>query len=329
MTFNEKNFIHEYLHPNLSNFDELALRLYHHQLDHNVILHNYVHLTQSSKRPQTLAEVTFLPIQFFKTHAVKTGSFNDEAVFTSSSTTGITPSKHHVASMALYQQTYLKAFSQAYGNPEQYVFLCLLPNYLERTGSSLVSMAQGLIEASAQQEEGFYLYNFNELQNCLNKPLPSSKQFFLLGVTFALLDFASTYPQPLQQTIVMETGGMKGRGPEKTREEIHTYLKQQLQIQQIHSEYGMTELLSQAYSKGEGRYVCPPWMKVVITDINDPFTKLKIGKAGLINVIDLANIHSCAFIQTQDIGRLHPDGTFEVLGRVDFSESRGCNLMYV
>lgn len=306
----------------------MALSLYHYQQHNNVILHDYVNLIQSDRRTKTLLDLVFLPIQFFKTHEVKTGNFKEDTQFTSSTTTGNIPSIHYVANLSLYHQTYLTAFIQAYGNPENYVFLCLLPNYLERIGSSLVTMAEGLIKASGQQEEGFYLYDFDKLNHRLNQPLPEGKRFFLLGVTFALLDFAQQFPQHLKQTIVMETGGMKGRGPEKTREEVHVYLKQQLKVEQIHSEYGMTELLSQAYSKNDGRYNCPPWMKVVITDISDPFSVMQTGKVGIINIIDLANIDSCAFLQTQDIGRLHVDGTFEVLGRADFSESRGCNLMY-
>jgi hypothetical protein len=190
-------------------------------------------------------------------------------------------------------------------------------------------MAQGLIEASKQPESGFYLYDFEKLAQTIQQLLKEKKRIFLLGVTFALLDFAEQFAVDLKNTIVMETGGMKGRREEKTRFEVHDYLKEKFQVQQIHSEYGMTELLSQAYAKCDGLFTCAPWMKVVITDLNDPFTIMPTGKAGIINVIDLANIDSCAFIQTQDLGRLLTDGTFEVLGRVDNSEVRGCNLMYV
>ncbi len=328
MLFNEKSFIHQYLQSNLSNFDELVLALYHYQQNNNIILQDYIKYTNANAIPKLLEELFFLPVQFFKTHEVKTGNYTEEAVFTSSTTSSNVPSKHYVKNVFLYHQTYLKAFEHFYGKPDNYVFLCLLPSYLERTGSSLVMMAEGLIKASGQKEQGFYLYNFDELNNRLNQPLQAGKQFFLLGVTFALLDFATQFPQALQQTIVMETGGMKGRRQEQTREEVHAYLKQQFQLEHIHSEYGMTELLSQAYALANGRYQCPPWMKVVVTDLNDPFTLMPTGRAGILNIIDLANIHSCAFLQTQDIGRINKDGTFEILGRVDFSESRGCNLMY-
>lgn len=328
MLFNDKNFIHQYLQSNLSNFDELALDLYRYQQKNNIILQDYVKYTNAKKAPKLLEELVFLPVHFFKTHEVKTGNYAEEVVFTSSTTSGNVPSKHYVENVTIYHQTYLKAFEYFYGKPDKYVFLCLLPSYLERAGSSLIVMAEGLIKASGQEEQGFYLYNFDELNKRLNQPLQAGKQFFLLGVTFALLDFAAQFPQVLQQTIVMETGGMKGRRQEQTREEVHAYLKQQFQLERVHSEYGMTELLSQAYALDNGRYQCPPWMKVVVTDLNDPFALMPSGRAGILNIIDLANIHSCAFLQTQDIGRINKDGTFEILGRVDFSESRGCNLMY-
>jgi hypothetical protein len=270
-----------------------------------------------------------LPVNFFKQHQVITHNYTPQTIYTSSTTTGGIPSKHYVADVAIYQKSYLTAFQQFYGSPKQYVFLCLLPNYLERKGSSLIDMAQGLIDASEQPESGFYLYDFDKLAQSIQQVLTQQKQVFLLGVTYALLDFAEQFPMDLKNTIVMETGGMKGRKEEQTRFELHEFLKHKFQVEHIHSEYGMTELLSQAYSKGDGKFACPPWMKIVITDLNDPFTLMPTSRAGIINVIDLANLDSCAFIQTQDLGRLLDDGSFEVLGRMDNSEVRGCNLMYV
>jgi hypothetical protein len=329
MPFNQENFIKQNLRSKITNFDDLALDLYRHQYQSNVVLQKYVNCVGGKGNPNALNELIFLPVSFFKTHLVKTGSFTEEVVFTSSTTSGVEPSKHYVAKEELYHQTYLEAFKINYGNPEQYVFLCLLPNYLERHGSSLVVMANGLINISLYKESDFYLYNFKELNVALQNAMIANKKVILLGVTFALLDFAERFPQPLTNVIVMETGGMKGRRQEQTRMEVHNYLKQQFQLKAIHSEYGMTELLSQAYSKGDGLFKCPDWMKVIITDLNDPFEILPPGSAGMINLIDLANVYSCAFIQTQDIGRVYADGTFEVLGRADFSEVRGCNLLYV
>jgi hypothetical protein len=329
MLFNKVDFIQQSIDSKLIHFDELALQLYLYQLKHNIVLHQYVALTNDKTDVKSVGDFRFLPVNFFKQHQVTSGSFQPQTIFTSSTTTGGIPSKHFVADMSIYHKSYLTAFNQFYGSPTQYVFLCLLPNYLERQGSSLIDMAQGLIDASKQPESGFYLYDFEKLAQTIQHVLKQHKQLFLLGVTFALLDFAEQFPMDLKNTIVMETGGMKGRKEEQTRFEIHEFLKNKFKVQHIHSEYGMTELLSQAYSKGDGKFVCPPWMKIVITDLNDPFTLMPTEKAGIINVIDLANVDSCAFIQTQDLGRLLADGTFEVLGRMDNSEVRGCNLMYV
>ena len=329
MLFNKVDFIQRSIDSKLIHFDELALQLYSYQLKHNHLLHQYAALTNDKTIIKSVNDCRFLPISFFKQYEVKSGNFQPQTIYTSSTTSGGTPSKHFVADIEIYNKSYLTAFQQFYGPTNQYVFLCLLPNYLERKGSSLIDMAQGLIEASKQPESGFYLYNFEKLAQTIQQLLKEKKRIFLLGVTFALLDFAEQFALDLKDTIVMETGGMKGRRAEKTRFEVHDYLKEKFQVQQIHSEYGMTELLSQAYAKCDGLFTCAPWMKVVITDLNDPFTIMPTGKAGIINVIDLANIDSCAFIQTQDLGRLLTDGTFEVLGRIDNSEVRGCNLMYV
>lgn len=275
------------------------------------------------------AQIPFLPVSFFKQFDIKTGNFQPQAVFTSSTTTGSVPSRHYVKDMGLYEKSYMETFRLFYGDPQQYVFLALLPSYLERSGSSLVVMADGLIKASDHPLSGFYLYDFERLFDTLVRAKSSGRKIFLLGVTFALLDFADEYPMDLGDAIVMETGGMKGKRKEMIRSELHAYLQKQLNVPMIHSEYGMTELLSQAYLKEDGYFYCPPWMKIVITDANDPLTILPEGKAGLINVIDLANISSCAFIQTADLGRIVPGKGFEVLGRLDHSEVRGCNLMYL
>lgn len=329
MTFNEDTFIQQCLQPKLIHFDELALALYKHQLANNKLLQKYAATINASLNPTHFSDIVFLPVSFFKTHQVTTGNFTPQAIYTSSTTTGQTPAKHHVAKNSIYAQSYQTAFSLYYGNPANYVFLCLLPNYLERTGSSLISMMEGLITLSKQTQQGFYLNNFDALNAALKQELSNGKKVFLFGVTYALLDFAEQHPQDLSNCIIMETGGMKGRKQEQTRIEVHQYLKQQFNAKQIHSEYGMTELLSQAYATNDGLYICPPWMRIFITDVNDPFALLPEGKSGIINVIDLANISSCGFIQTQDIGKLNHDGSFEVLGRADYSEARGCSLMYV
>jgi hypothetical protein len=329
MLFNKVDFIQQSIDSKLIHFDELALQLYSYQLKHNPLLHQFVKLTNDKTTVKSLNDCRFLPVSFFKKHEVKTGNFQPQSIYTSSTTSGGVPSKHYVADHAIYQLSYLTGFQKFYGSPKQYVFLCLLPNYLERTGSSLIDMAQGLIDASEHPKSGFYLYDFKKLAQTIQQLLKENKQIFLLGVTFALLDFAEQFKLDLKNTIVMETGGMKGRREEQTRIEIHDFLKENFKVKEIHSEYGMTELLSQAYAKCDGIFNCAPWMKIVITDLNDPFTLMPTGKAGIINVIDLANVDSCAFIQTQDIGRLLDDGTFEVLGRMDNSEVRGCNLMYV
>lgn len=321
--FDKDKFLQCAIHSKLTQFDELATVLYRHQSIKNPVLLKFIQSTWGTETDRR-----FLPVGFFKTHKVLTGDYKPELVFTSSTTSGGIPSRHYVADKAIYEKSYREAFRLFYGEPADYVFLCLLPSYLERSGSSLIDMAQGLIAQSGHPESGFYLYDFAKLNETIKRVQQSGKRVFLLGVTFALLDFAEKFDGSLANDIVMETGGMKGRKKEQTREEIHQVLKTKFSIARVHSEYGMTELLSQAYSRGDGRFACPPWMKIVITDLQDPFCMMPVGKAGLINVIDLANVDSCAFIQTSDIGRLHPDGTFEVLGRMDHSEVRGCNLMY-
>ncbi|MCU0442100.1 MAG: acyl transferase [Bacteroidia bacterium] len=311
-------------------FDQMALTLFRYQYQNNNVYRQYCNYLQvTDSLVSRVQDIPFLPIHFFKTHQVQTGKFTPEAVFLSSSTGNQGQSKHAVKNLALYEQSFIKAFTQAYGSPSNYVFLCLLPAYLERQGSSLVYMAQHLIAQSHNPASGFYLHNLAELHHTLQQLEQQNQQVMLLGVTFALLDFAEQFPMPLKHTLVMETGGMKGVRKEMIREEVHATLIQQLGVPAVHSEYGMTELLSQAYAKKDGLYQAPRWMHVYITDAHDLGTQLPVGKTGVVNIIDLANIHSCAFIQTQDIGKKHPDGSFEILGRLDQSDLRGCSLLYL
>lgn len=284
---------------------------------------------------QTIEEIPFLPISFFKTHRVQTllpGTQETQKVFESSGTTGEQSSKHYVNDISLYEESFLTAFEMFYGAPSQYLILGLLPGYLERQNSSLVYMVQGLMDKSGHEKAGFFLYNHAQLFDLLQQANAVGQKVLLIGVTFSLLDFAEKYTMNMRHTIVMETGGMKGRKAELTRDEVHAFLQERLGVETIHTEYSMTELLSQAYSSAGGKLVCPPWMKVVMREQNDPFAltarpRTKVG--GLINVIDLANIYSCAFIATDDVGRLYYDGSFEVLGRSDQSDLRGCSLLVV
>lgn len=276
----------------------------------------------------SVAAVPFLPISFFKTLAVTSTLFEPEIIFESSGTTQTVNSKHLVKEKDIYQQSFVKAFEMFYGKIEDWCVLGLLPAYLERKGSSLVLMVDEMIKMSNQPDSGFYLYDFDKLAETLKKLEAAGQKTLLIGVTFALLDFAEAHPMHLQHTVIMETGGMKGRKREMTRQEVHGFLQEKLGVEKIHSEYGMTELLSQAYSKGDGRFVCPPWMKVVVRDEEDPLHVSLSGK-GILNVIDLANIYSCSFIATDDVGIVYEDGSFEVLGRLDNSDIRGCSLLVV
>jgi Acyl-protein synthetase, LuxE len=271
--------------------------------------------------------LTFLPIQYFKSHAVKSGIFEAEQIFTSSGTTGEQTSRHFVEKIAQYSESFIQGFNHFYGQHENYCFLCLLPSYLERKGSSLIYMADYFIKKSIYKQSNFFLDDFQALKTILLENEKAGIPTILIGVTYALLDFAAFTNMKLKHTIVMETGGMKGKRKEMMREEVHDILCKAFDVKVIHSEYGMTELLSQAYSKGNGIFQCPPWMQIKIRDTNDPFSFLPFGKTGGINIIDLANQSSCAFIETQDLGKLYPDGSFEVLGRFDHSDVRGCNLL--
>lgn len=269
-------------------------------------------------------EIPFLPIEFFKSRRVYSAGTEPEIVFTSSGTTGSVPSCHHLASLAVYEESYMRGFRHFYGDPADYEFFALLPSYLEREGSSLIVMAEGLIRAGGG---GFFLNDYGELVRRMGESARKGKKILLLGVSYALWELAEEYAFDFPGLIVMETGGMKGRREEITRAELHAILKKSFSVDKIHSEYGMTELLSQGYSFGDGVFFAPPWMKVVMRDIHDPFALQHPGVAGGVNIIDLANIYSCSFIETQDLGEVYPDGSFEIKGRIDNSEIRGCNLM--
>lgn len=311
-----------------ADFDGLALVQFRYQHEHNTIYRQFCDaLHVDARQINDITQIPFLPISFYKSHRVQTGDWDTaELLFESSGTTGEITSKHFVKDASIYEESLMHGFTQRYGSPRQYVILALLPSYLERQNASLVYMAQQLMKASAHADNGFYINEWALLAAKLQKLVADGEKVILLGVTFALLDFAEYSPMPLEQTIVMETGGMKGRREEWTRAQVHGYLQQQWQLPAIHSEYGMTELLSQAYAKQGGTYTPTNTMKVLIRDINDPLEVVRAG-SGCINIIDLANIHSCCFIATEDIGTVNEDGTFEVLGRMDHSALRGCSLM--
>ena len=275
----------------------------------------------------SLAKIPFLPISFFKSHTVLSSPDPVEVTFTSSGTTGMITSSHYVTDVSWYRESLRQAFHLFYGNITNYCVLALLPSYLEREGSSLIYMAQDMITESRHPDSGFYLYNHADLYIQLKRQQEKKQPTILIGVTFALLDFAEQYDINFPELMVMETGGMKGRRKEMIRPELHNVLCKGFGVDAIHSEYGMTELLSQAYSKGEGIFNCPPWMRILTRDTNDPLSLTGANRTGGINIIDLANINSCCFIATQDLGRTAPNGSFEILGRFDHSDIRGCNLL--
>lgn len=315
---------------NVRDFNRLALELFHFQSMENQVYASY--LDALKVKPENINDVSkipFLPISFFKTHQIKSGSFSANQVFTSSGTTGQPTSIHFVDDVSLYESSCKIGFEATYGLVSEYCVLALLPSYLERTGSSLIYMAERMIEQSKDMESGFYLDNLEELHTVLLKKINSKKKTLLLGVSFALLDFAERFQLPANEVIVMETGGMKGRRKEMIRSELHQVLSPKFGVNTIHSEYGMTELMSQAYSCGGGKFTTPNWMKVFIRETDDPFSYAKPGKTGGINIIDLANIDSCAFVETQDLGRKYEDASFEVMGRFDNADIRGCNLMVI
>ncbi|WP_036157031.1 LuxE/PaaK family acyltransferase [Maribacter forsetii] len=305
-----------------------ALRIFKFQYDNNVVYHNFcTYLNVNPNTVNTLEQIPFLPIEFFKSKNVLSTNNTPEITFTSSGTTGSETSKHFVTDLSLYEQSYLKAFNHFYGDIKDYCVLALLPSYLERTGSSLIYMADDLIKKSNHPKSGFFLNEYEQLHQLLLELQKTNTKILIIGVSFALLEFSEQYQMSLQNTIIMETGGMKGRRKEIVRQELHELLSTGFGVSKIHSEYGMTELLSQAYSKGDGVFNYPAWMKILVRDTEDPLTYLKNGKSGGINVIDLANINSCSFIATQDLGKINQNGTFEIIGRFDNSDIRGCNLM--
>ena len=324
-----KEAIRFFLDTNLTNFNEKALALFHYQADNNPVYRRYLELLGvDALSVQSLDAVPFLPIDFFKAHEVLSTSEPPQNIFLSSSTSGRGQSRHFVPHPELYERCFTETFRLFYGKPEEYCFLALLPGYLEREGSSLVYMVRQLISMSKDTDSGFYLNDHERLQETLIKKEIEAVPVLLLGVSHALLDFAEKHAiTPNPHLIVMETGGMKGRKKEILREELHRLLKQSFSVHDIHSEYGMTELMSQAYSKRAGIYHCPPWMKVLVKRQDDPFSSFEKEIRGRLAIIDLANVYSCAFIETEDLGVVHRDGSFEVLGRMDFSETRGCNVM--
>jgi hypothetical protein len=308
-------------------FEQLALDIFRYQAANNDMYRSFVealHIEVSTV--SRLEDIPFLPIRFFKTGKVVTGEFDPQLIFESSGTTGMVPSRHYVRDGWLYERSFLSMFRQSYGEPGDWCIIGLLPSYLERKHSSLVYMVEKLVQLSGRKESGFYLNEFDQLGHMLEQLEKKQQKTWLIGVSFALLDFAASHPMQLNSTVVVETGGMKGRGEELIREELHQRLAAAFQKESIHSEYGMTELLSQAYSSGSGIFRSPGWMKVLVREDEDPFVVSRSG-SGIINIIDLANIHSCSFIATDDVGRVREDGSFEVLGRVDGSDLRGCSLL--
>jgi hypothetical protein len=323
------------LNVNEDNFDDIALEVFRYQYQNNALYRQYCDaLKTNAGAVHDTLQIPFLPISFFKTHAVYTRSIdhpnheNSPLRFESSGTTGENTSRHFVADPIIYEQSLLSGFRQFYGSPAEYAILALLPSYLERKNASLVHMAKVLMEQSGHADNGFYIDEWELLAEKITRLEKTGQKILLLGVTFALLDFADSYPMKLEHTIVMETGGMKGRREELTRNEVHALLKKQWQLNEVHSEYGMTELLSQAYALKDGLFRATSTMKVFVRDIHDPLDVTAAG-TGAVNIIDLANINSCAFIATEDMATIYEDGSFEVLGRMDHSILRGCSMMAV
>lgn len=309
-------------------FESLSLEIYRFQYTHNSIYNQYCnHIKRSPLQVNSFSEIPYLPIEFFKTHRVLCGDWQPDLVFTSSGTTGSNTSRHFVPMVGIYEKSFLMGFEHFYGSPCDYIFLALLPGYLERQGSSLIYMMERLIKESHHDDSGFYLHNMQALQQKIIDLKESHKKTFLIGVTHALLEMAEKHPLDNGKMVVMETGGMKGKGRELVREEMHELLRKGFGVAHIHSEYGMTELFSQAYSQKNGEFHCPPWLRITTREVNDPLSENQIGKTGVLNVADLANLYSCSFIATQDLGICHADGSFNILGRMDNAQLRGCNLM--
>jgi phenylacetate-coenzyme A ligase PaaK-like adenylate-forming protein len=309
-------------------FTAYALHLFRYQYDRNVVYREFVDARKINPgMVGNLKDIPFLPIEFFKTHDVVCGNVPPQAVFRSSGTTGAVRSRHLVTDLGIYRHSFVKGFERLFGNPHDVQFLALTPNPEQAPDSSLVYMIEKLMDLSSSPENGFFLASHSGLSARLRQRRARNRKVVLIGLTYALVDFAQNYPGNYDPLIVIETGGMKGRRTEITREELHALLCPAFGVQQIHSEYGMTELLSQAWSKGSGRFTSPPWMKIMIRDANDPLSYVGCGVTGGINIIDLANQDSCSFIATQDLGRMHDDGQFEVLGRFEASDMRGCSLL--
>ena len=309
-------------------FENLSLEIFNYQVRNCEVYGRFVsNLGTDIQEVKNLNSIPFLPIEFFKSQQVLCGENNAKTVFSSSGTTGMAQSMHYVKDIDIYIKSYRKTFNLFYGEISKYAVLALLPSYLEREGSSLIYMVNDLIGLSKHQKSGYFLDNHDLLKQTLDELKATETPTILIGVTYALLDFAESHSIEFPELIVMETGGMKGKRREILRTELHEALGTGFGVQQIHSEYGMTELLSQGYSKGSGIFQTPPWMKVRIRDTNDPLTLLENESTGGINIIDLANIHSCSFIATQDLGKCYADGSFEILGRFDHSDIRGCNLL--
>lgn len=309
-----------------SQFESSALEMFDYQMKNNPVYSSYAKLLLKEKTPVNIYEIPFLPISFFKTDQIICQGKAVEEIFLSSGTKG-KQSKHLVSDISLYKQSYLKSFKLFYGDITQYCILSLLPNYREREGSSLIYMVNDLIAKSKHQQSGFYLNDYEKLSSNLKELEKAGEKTILFGVSYALLDLAEQFPQQLKNTIVIETGGTKGQREGLLKEELHQELKSAFSLEEIHSEYGMTELLSQSYSKNEGIFESPSWKKVLIRDINDPLSIIGHNKTGGINIIDLANIYSCPFIATQDLGKTFDNGTFVLLGRFDNTDVRGCNLL--
>lgn len=307
-------------------FNDISLRIFRYQYLNNTVYRDYIDaLGFPVKTISHFSQVPFLPIEFFKTHRVScSGSTKADIVFTSSGTTGLEKSNHFISDIRLYEESFTSCFKLFFDEPDQYLIIALLPSYLEQQNSSLVYMADKLIKSTGHPQSGFYLKHGAKLQKVIEH---ADRKVILLGVTYALLDYAEGHPFEKPDLVIMETGGMKGRRKEIIREEVHQILCSAFHVPAIYSEYGMTELLSQAYSLGSGLFCTPPWMKVLARDPNDPLSLVGTGKTGGLNIIDLANLHSCSFIATQDLGKIRSDGCFEVLGRFDMSDIRGCNLM--
>ena len=322
------SFVNKIFQNNIG-FQPLAMQVFHHQYEENKTYRQWCEcLNINPNDLKTATQIPFLPISFFKTNTIISGNGQYDLFFESSGTTQSAKSRHYIKDMTVYIESFTKGFHLFYGDIKEWCIIGLLPSYLQQQHSSLVKMVDELIQQSAHPQSGFYLDEYEKLHSVLLQLEHQQQKTLLIGVTYALLDFAEQYPLQLSSTTIMETGGMKGRRKELTRQEVHDILKKQFQVQQIQSEYGMSELLSQAYSKADGRFYCPPWMKVLVRDEDDPLLVKETGK-GALNIIDLANVNSCAFIATDDVGEVFEDGSFTVAGRLDGSDIRGCSLMVI